>query len=222
MCRIIAVSQGLCYIDRMQKKPGERPLKWVVGIDEVGRGPIAGPVTLCAVAMAYSEYEKTRWRGLTDSKQLTAKQREVWAKKAWDMEQLGVLRIAIASQTAATIDRKGISACIKMCITAILAELDLDPTETIVLLDGGLKAPAHYIHQQTIIKGDAKEKIISLASVVAKVSRDAYMTKIASKYPGYDWDKNKGYGTQKHVQSLKKRGFTGLHRKSFLGRMLDI
>ncbi len=195
--------------------------KWIIGIDEVGRGPIAGPVYVCGVAIKIHDYKKARWIGLTDSKKLTQKAREKWYTHAAELEQKGVVRIGVASQTASRIDKSGISKCIKDCIGEILETLDIDPKDVSVVLDGGLKAPSEYLYQETIIKGDLKEKIISLASVVAKVSRDAYMVKIAAKYPGYKWEKNKGYGTTEHYTLLKKLGFTRLHRKTFLKRILD-
>lgn len=199
----------------------EKTLTWVVGIDEVGRGPIAGPVYVCGVAIPVSVYKRSRWVGLTDSKQLSQKVREKWEARARELEANGVIRIAIASQTAAQIDKKGISQCIRDCIALILQTFSVDPADTMVLLDGGLKAPPHYIHQQTIIRGDSKEKVISLASVVAKVTRDAYMVKMSKKYPGYGWEQNKGYGTKSHYKALKKLYITRLHRQSFLKNMLD-
>lgn len=202
------------------RKQTQKPV-WIIGIDEVGRGPIAGPVTVCAVAMPYVAYKKARWLGLTDSKKLSAKKREVWHAKARVLEREGKIKIAVASQTATQIDRKGISSCIRVCIAKNLEVLGLDPTDVHVLLDGGLKAPAQYVDQTTVIKGDQKHKIISLASVVAKVTRDAYMLKMDRKYPGYGWAQNKGYGTKSHYEMLKKLGFTRLHRKSFLQGMLD-
>jgi ribonuclease HII len=195
---------------------------WIVGIDEVGRGPLAGPVTVCAVATPYASYKKARWAGLTDSKQLSPKQREVWHAKARALEQEGTITIALVSQTAAQIDRKGISSCIRACIAKSLEILNLDPTKTKVLLDGGLKAPLEYVDQTTVIKGDQKHKIISLASVIAKVTRDAYMAKMDATYPGYGWARNKGYGTASHYKALKKLYITRLHRKSFLKGILDI
>lgn len=198
-----------------------KPL-WIVGIDEVGRGPLAGPVTVCAVAMRYEAYKKVRWRGLTDSKQMTKSARELWHAKAIEMEKHGTIRIALTSQTAVQIDRRGISVCIKACIKKNLEILNLDPKLTMVLLDGGLKAPIEYISQETIIKGDQKKKIISLAAVTAKVTRDAYMARMSKKYPAYGWAQNVGYGTNSHRKALKKLGFTRLHRKSFLSRIIDI
>lgn len=199
----------------------KKPL-WIIGIDEVGRGPFAGPITLCAVAIEEKEYKKKKWPGLTDSKQMTSRAREAWYARAITMQQEGRIRIAISSQTATQIDRKGISSCIKVCIVKNLQALKLDPKTARVLLDGGLRAPAEYTNQKTIIKGDQKEKIISLASVVAKVSRDTYMDKLAKKYPHFGLEKNKGYGTLEHRKALKKLGVTRFHRKSFLTKILDI
>ena len=198
----------------------KKPL-WIIGIDEVGRGPLAGPVTVCAVAMKYALYEKRAWPGLTDSKKLSAKRREVWCQTAKDLEKKGMLRIVVISETAKQIDDKGVAVCIRSCIAKALIQLECDPRSTLVLLDGGLKAPSIYTNQQTIIRGDQSKQIISMASVIAKVTRDAYMTRIAKKYPGYDLAQNKGYGTHFHQKALKNLGFTSLHRKSFLSRILD-
>lgn len=194
---------------------------WIIGIDEVGRGPLAGPVTVCAVVMKCSLYEKRAWPGLTDSKKLSAKRREAWYQAAKDLEKKGTIRIAVVSETAKQIDDKGIAVCIRSCIAKALTVLGCDPKSTLVLLDGGLKAPTFYPNQQTIIRGDQSQQIISMASVVAKVTRDAYMTRMSDKYPGYGWAENKGYGTKSHQKALKKLGFTRLHRKSFLSRILD-
>ncbi len=207
----IAVRQKLCYIDTM---------RWVIGIDEVGRGPLAGPVYVCAVAMPMAAYKKAEWGILNDSKQMSEKNREVWAKEARDMGKKGKVRFAIAKRTAAAIDEKGIAVCIRACIAELLEMLDMDPQDCTVLLDGSLKAPAQYKNQLTIIKGDSKEKIISLASVIAKVQRDHYMVTLHKKHPRYSWDKNKGYGTKAHIAAIKKWGLTPFHRKSFLKNII--
>ena len=203
----IAVSQKLCYIDTM---------KWVIGIDEVGRGPLAGPVYVCAAAIPVNEYKKREWLGLNDSKKMSANAREQWF--------LGVelpIRYEVASRTAKMIDRKGIAVCIRECITETLEKLALSPKDCTVLLDGGLKAPIQYKNQTTIIKGDSKEKIISLASVIAKVKRDHYMITLHKKYPRYTWNKNKGYGTLVHRAAIKKWGLTSFHRISFLKNIIS-
>ncbi len=205
----------------MPQAPQKQPYTWIVGIDEVGRGPIAGPVTVCAVAIRAAAYKASRWSGLTDSKQMTKSAREKWYTKAKLLEKEGKIRIVLASQTAAQIDKKGIADCIRLCIAKSLQMLDLDPNQTRILLDGSLKAPIEYANQETVIKGDQKHKIISLASVIAKVSRDAYMAIQARTYPEYGWQSNAGYGTARHYKALKKLGFTRLHRKSFLTKFID-
>lgn len=212
----IPVAQVLKQIDRCYYES----MKWVIGIDEVGRGPLAGPVYVCAVAMPEKAYKSMRWGILNDSKQMTVKHREQWSKEAKLLEQKGAIKIALARRTALQIDAKGIAVCIRECIAENLKKLALDPKDCNVLLDGSLKAPLEYKKQQTIIKGDSKEKIISLASVVAKVARDAYMVSLHKKHPAYGWDKNKGYGTLAHRVALKKKGATILHRRSFLSRLL--
>lgn len=196
-------------------------MKWVIGIDEVGRGPFAGPVTVCAVAMPVAAYKKVvqkdAWKGLTDSKKMKERDRELWAKAVRALaKEASALRIATSSKTAIQIDKKGIAVCIRECIAANLKKLALDPKDCTVLLDGSLKAPAEYKNQKTIIKGDLHEKIISAASVVAKVERDHYMIALGKKYPQYNWQQNKGYGTLEHRTAIKKNGVTFLHRKTFL------
>jgi len=203
----------------MTNKP-KKPL-WVIGIDEVGRGPLAGPVTVCAVALPFEQYKKGMWRELTDSKQMSPIARTRWYKEAVVLEKKKVIQYALTSRTAHTIDTKGIATCIRECVVSNLKKLNLDPQECLVLLDGGLKAPAEYIHQQTIIRGDSQEQIISFASVIAKVSRDQFMVKQHTINPEYGWHTNKGYGTEEHIEAIKKWGITSLHRVSFLRSVLD-
>lgn len=212
----IAAQPVLCYIDKVK----EKSKKWIIGIDEVGRGPLAGPVYVCAVAIEQTDYKKSRWVGLTDSKKLSAKVREKWHARALELEQNGIIRIGIASRTALQIDTKGITQCIRDCIRDILGQLAIKPSNVLVLLDGGLKAPEEYVFQKTIIKGDQKHRIISLASVVAKVVRDRYMDTQSKKYAQYNWQTNKGYGTKEHVAGLVKHGTTPLHRKSYLSKIM--
>lgn len=151
---------------------------------------------------------------------MTAISREAWHKEALVMEKMGALQIAVSSRTAGAIDKKGIAVCIRECIASNLKKLNIDPKDCIVLLDGGLKAPAEYKNQQTIIRGDDSQKIISLASVVAKVERDHYMIALDKRYSGYSWHSNKGYGTAVHIVAIKKWGITPFHRQSFLKKLL--
>jgi ribonuclease HII len=202
----------------------KKPL-WIIGIDEVGRGPLAGPVTVCAVAMHQSQYEKVlvknAWAALNDSKKMSAKAREKWYLDAKLLKEKRDIRVAVSSRSAAMIDKKGIAVCIRECIASNLKKIAIDPNDCLVLLDGGLHAPLSYYAQKTIIRGDSSEKIISLASVIAKVSRDRHMDKLHASFSSYNWNKNKGYGTKKHILALKNNGISRLHRSSFLSRILD-
>ena len=194
---------------------------WIIGIDEVGRGPFAGPVTVCAVAIPTMQYHKMKWGVLTDSKKMTPRTRKQWYTKAKEYANEGVLRYAIASQTARAIDTKGLAVCIRLCIAKVLATLTIAPHECVLVLDGGLKAPVVYDRQKTIIKGDLSEKVISLASVIAKVHRDEYMETLHKKHPQYGWLTNKGYGTAAHRKAIKTHGISPFHRISFLSGTID-
>ncbi len=190
--------------------------KWILGIDEVGRGPVAGPVAVCVCAMPLREYKKAKWGKLNDSKKMSEANRELWYHEALKMQKASEIKFAVIYRSNVFIDKKGISLSIKECIKEALEKLNLNPRECAVLLDGSLSAPKEYKNQKTIIKGDQKEKIISLASVIAKVSRDKKMVSLHKKHPRYGWDKNKGYGTKGHYEAMKKFGTTTLHRKTFL------
>lgn len=190
-------------------------MKWTIGIDEVGRGPVAGPVAVCACAIPLVQYKKMKWRGLSDSKKMTVKARNEWYKKALELK----IKHSVVYKSNAVIDQKGISFAIKACISQVLKDLNLKPKDCTVLLDGLLKASKEYKNQKTIIKGDQKEKIISLASVIAKVSRDKKMELLHKKYPEYNWAQNKGYGTKEHYKAIKKHGLTSLHRSTFLTKV---
>jgi ribonuclease HII len=199
-------------------------MQWIIGIDEVGRGPLAGPVCVCAVAMPATLYRKKRWRlgssPLTDSKKMNASGRELWSNHARDLRDSESIRIGIAMRSARMIDQHGISASIRTCIVRALKQLDLDPAQCSVLLDGGLKAPVLYKKQTTVIRGDSIHPAISLASVVAKVRRDKLMRTLHKEHPNYRWEENKGYGTALHRSALRKYGPTPLHRKSFISKVI--
>lgn len=195
--------------------------EWVIGIDEVGRGPVAGPVYVCAAALPRKVYEHMQLKGLTDSKMLTEKSREKWYKEAVRLEAEGILRIGIKSASAAHIDTYGIMSSIRTCVDEALRSLLLLPDTCTVYLDGGLHAPEEYKVQHTVIKGDRIHKIISLASVIAKVTRDHHMQDLHKIHPKYGWYRNKGYGTKEHMSHIYKAGITSEHRKTFLKNILD-
>jgi ribonuclease HII len=197
--------------------------QYLLGIDEVGRGPIAGPVAVGAFIFLRPEIEiRKLFKGVKESKQLTELKREEWFAKIEEMKKIGHIDFAVTFQSEKIIDKKGISFAIKKALKDSLNKLikkhSISFKDTLVLLDGGLKAPLEYIYQKTIIKGDVREMVIALASICAKVTRDRYMRKMALKYPKYGFDIHKGYGTRGHYEAVGKHGLTPLHRSSFLAK----
>ncbi len=187
-------------------------MHWVIGIDEVGRGPLAGPIAVGAVAILLSENEWSCWEGLKDSKKLSEKRREAWYAL---MDERKINR-AVSMVSAATIDKVGIAHAAKSAAAHAIARLNLTPNIARVLLDHGLKVPAEW-EQEQFVKGDERFPAIALASIFAKVTRDRYMVSLAEKFPAYGFDQHKGYGTAHHYAALKKHGPTPLHRRTFLG-----
>jgi ribonuclease HII len=189
--------------------------KYLIGIDEVGRGPLAGPVTLCA-CMVPQDFDFSHLEGIKDSKKLSEKKRDEWFKKIDGLRASDGLLFAISSVSANEIDTIGISPCIKKAIREILSELKVNPSDVEVRLDGSLSAPTEFTFQTTIIKGDEKEPVISAASIIAKVTRDKMMNEYAIKYPLYGFDGHKGYGTAKHMKAIREHGLSPIHRKTFI------
>ena len=204
-------------------------IKYIIGIDEVGRGPIAGPVTVCAFLIKEGLFiDKQFPIGLTygklpqlrDSKKLSRKQREAWFEFLKVAKTEGLCDFAVSFVSSEMIDKFGIAKCIQKALNTSLSNLTKNyKLETIhykIMLDGGLKAPVEYVNQETIIKGDELHPVISMASIVAKVTRDALMTKYGKVYPKYGFEKHSGYGTKAHYDAIKKHGQTSIHRKSFI------
>lgn len=189
-------------------------IKYIIGIDEVGRGPIAGPITICAACFK-SPGNTNFLKGIKDSKHLSAKIRYDWYKKFIQAKNKKLIDFAISSVGSKTIDQKGINFATKLAIRRVLNRLNKDPKQVKILLDGLLYAPPKYLNQKTIIKGDQKEKVISCASVIAKVYRDRKMDGLSKKYPEYGFEVHKGYGTSLHRKAIKKYGLSKIHRKSF-------
>jgi len=188
----------------------------IVGIDEAGRGPLAGPVAVGIVRVSQT-FNKKFFKGIKDSKQLSLEERELWFGLAQEERKKGSLDFAVSLVSEKVIDRKGIVFAIKLGIKRCFNKLKIiDGEETQVFLDGSLKAPEKFIHQTTVIKGDEKIPIISLASICAKVVRDKTMVKLSKKFPEFGFHIHKGYGTLSHREAIKKYGRTELHRKTFL------
>lgn len=189
----------------------------IVGIDEAGRGPLAGPVAVGVVAIK-TDFNKKFFKGIKDSKQLTAEERELWFNLAMEAKIRGELDFRVSLVSERVIDRHGISYALRLGIKRALSSLQVHD-DSQVFLDGALKAPVKFKHQLTVIRGDEKIPVISLASICAKVIRDRRMTREAKKFPQFSFDINKGYGTLLHRLALQKYGLTALHRRSFLRRL---
>lgn len=188
-------------------------IKYLIGIDEVGRGPLAGPVCVCSFVIQ-NDFKMSVFNGIRDSKKLSAKKREEWFEKIKELKKKGSVGYKIAFVSNTEIDRIGISKSIQKAIDKCL--VNINPKTCEVLLDGGIKASKEFLNQKTIIKGDEKEKVISLASIIAKVSRDKLMCDLSKKYPKYEFHEHKGYGTTKHIKKIKKYGPCKIHRKTYL------
>jgi ribonuclease HII len=191
---------------------------YIIGIDEAGRGPLAGPVAigLCVVPVGF---DFSIFNNLKDSKKLSEKRREEVFSQMKVLQKEKKLNFGVALVSNNIIDDRGISFAINSGIEGLLKKVKIDTKSVRVLLDGGLKAPQEYTNQETIIKGDEKEAVISLASICAKVMRDHHMTKLALEYPEYGFDIHKGYGTKKHIEVIKKYGLSIVHRRSFCGNI---
>ncbi|OGG47351.1 hypothetical protein A2761_02965 [Candidatus Kaiserbacteria bacterium RIFCSPHIGHO2_01_FULL_51_33] len=193
-------------------------IKYIIGIDEAGRGPLAGAVSVGVVRIP-AKFEWSDWKGVRDSKKLTPHTREKWFERMVEAEQGGTLSYAVAFSSSTRIDRFGISSAVRDAIRRGLLKINADPLESLVLLDGLLKAPRHYPFQKTIIRGDDLEPVISLASIAAKVMRDRQMVRLSQKYPQYGFERHKGYPTKEHYARIRKEGLCDIHRRSFLSSL---
>jgi ribonuclease HII len=192
----------------------------IVGVDEVGRGPLAGPIVFCAVKIPVDVYHKLKKDKLLpknglDSKKIKEKDREKFSDYLKILKQQKKVDFSVVGFSNKMIDKFGLSKVQKLTIFKCLKNISIKKDD-IILLDGGLKAPNDFLNQKTIIKGDEKEKIIAWASILAKVFRDNLMKKEHLKYPQYDFINNVGYGTKKHKEAIKKYGICQIHRKTFL------
>lgn len=183
--------------------------RYICGIDEVGRGPLAGPVVAAAVILP----KDTDIYYLNDSKQLSAKKREQLYEEI--MEKAVAVGIGYADEKC--IDEINILQADYAAMRMALSKLTVTPD---ILLNDAVIIPEVTIPQESIIKGDAKSVSIAAASIVAKVTRDRYMVDMDAVYPGYDFASNKGYGSAKHIEALKTIGPCEIHRKTFIGNFV--
>lgn len=183
--------------------------KAVCGVDEAGRGPLAGPVYAAAVILPLGcEIE-----GLNDSKKLSEKKRE----QLFDVIKEKALAYSIGTASEKEIDEINILQATFLAMRRAVDGLDIKPD--LVMIDGNRK-PDTGIDEITVVKGDAKSMSIAAASILAKVSRDRFMLETAKKYPEYEFEKYKGYGTKLHYEKIAEHGICEIHRKTFLKKII--
>lgn len=208
---MIKIQENKEKIDKLQyeKLCLEKGYKYVCGIDEVGRGPLAGPVVTCAVIMDLEKLVE----GVDDSKKLSAKKRE----KLYDEIIANALSYSIQEISEKEIDEINILNATKKCMLNSVNTLSVRPD---VLLIDAVKLETD-IPQLNVIKGDALSYSIGCASILAKVYRDRLMAKYDEKYPDYKFAKNAGYGTKEHIAAIKEKGACPIHRRTFIKNFWD-
>ena len=184
-----------------------------IGIDEAGRGPLAGPVAVGAVNIP-NDFDWELIPGVTDSKKLSSEKRAEIFARAKELRHARELDYAVALVGATVIDNRGISHAIRLAMGRCISRLDIHPMSVTIRLDGSLSAPLQY-KQATIIKGDLLYPEIGLASIIAKETRDAYMRRIARRFSRYQFEVHKGYGTKIHREAIKKYGLSPIHRATY-------
>ena len=176
----------------------------IAGVDEVGRGPLCGPVTAAAVILNPDDIPE----GLNDSKKMSAKKRDV----LYD-EILAKADCCIAHATVQEIDEINILRASHLAMTRAIAGLTKAPDH--ILIDGNMIPKGLTTSAEAVVKGDGRSLSIAAASIIAKVARDRIMGDLAIDFPGYGWEKNAGYGTKQHLEALRALGVTPHHRRSF-------
>lgn len=187
-----------------ERKHIDSGAKYVAGVDEVGRGPLAGPVVCCAVIMPLDDLIE----GVDDSKKLTEKKREA----LYEVIKNKAVAYSICEISQEEIDEINILQAVRKCMTKAVNTLSVRPDVTLVDgVDTNLPINAEYL-----TKGDSKSYTIGCASILAKVYRDRLMSEYAKTYPQYGFEKHKGYGTKTHIETIKEIGPCKLHRKTFI------
>jgi ribonuclease HII len=202
-------------------------MRWIIGIDEVGRGSLAGPVVVAAAALPKGFVPRNRALGaLRDSKKLSARQREGWLSCFGNPDNRARVAFAVSRVYPREIERRNISKAANIAAKRAFSRLvnrwgkKGARAAPAIFLDGGLFLGngGQPKNAKTIIKGDEKIGAVKVASIVAKVHRDRFMVRLAKKYPGYGFDVHKGYGTKMHRRAIGRRGPCPAHRLTFIGK----
>lgn len=183
----------------------------ICGVDEAGRGPLAGPVYAAAVILPKGHIVE----GVNDSKKLSEKKRELLFDKIIDE----CVCYSVGTASEKEIDEINILQATYLAMKRAVDGLEIVPQ--LALIDGNRIPPLTSTDARAIVKGDAKSASIACASILAKVSRDRYMLEMAKKYPEYQFEKHKGYGTKLHYEMIDKYGICEIHRKTFLKKVLN-
>ena len=202
MKKVWNAEEKLAYERALQAKG----FRYIAGVDEVGRGPLAGPVVCAAVIMPFDEENLVV--GVDDSKKLSEKKRETLAEEI----KKRALCYTIVEIDEKTSDEINILEATKLGMKRAIESLAVTPD--VVLTDGNMTLDIA-LKQQSVIHGDALSYSIGAASIVAKVYRDHLIDEYAKTYPAYDFDKNKGYGTAAHINAIKEQGLCPIHRRTF-------
>ena len=222
MNKKISKIHELFEFDKTNRKGSD----YIIGTDEAGRGPGAGPVFAAAVCFISDIDDEIceKLSVLNDSKQLTEKKREELFENIKELEKSGKCVCSVQEGSVSQIDKINILNtsldCMKRSCESVAGKIDMQKAK--VLVDGNRLIKNFSIPQTTIVKGDSKSAAIAAASILAKVSRDRLMEKLAKEYPQYHWEKNKGYLSPEHIEAIKTYGATKLHRKKFLRNILTV
>lgn len=196
---------------RQEETLNRKGFSFICGVDEVGRGPWAGPITACAVVIERNDYKfkKLKKMGVRDSKKLDEEKREIFFNILTNDSEIDY---SLGWVSCKEIDKLGMAEANNLVLKRAIRGLKIKPDY--VLSDGFLIKKLG-LKKEKVIKGDSKILTIAAASIIAKVSRDRYMVELSKKYAHYGFEKHKGYGTKKHQEAIKQFGLCPEHRKSF-------
>ena len=185
----------------------------VIGLDEVGRGPLAGPVVSCALIFINKNIDERELYFIDDSKKISHKKKILAMHKILNLKKENKIKYSIGMSSVEEIDRYNILEATKISMARAVKKINIFPAQLII--DGNFNLEIKGYFSESIIKGDQKSLTIAAASIIAKVHRDRYMKFLSYKFPYYNWQSNAGYGTKKHIEAIYKEGITSHHRKSF-------
>ena len=185
----------------------------VIALDEVGRGPLAGPVVSCALIFLDMSIDLIELNFINDSKKLSFIKKKQALKKIYLLKKLNKIKYKLGFASVDEVDKLNILEATKLSMKRAVKKLNRPPTQLII--DGNIDLKLKDFPSIGIIKGDEKSISIAAASIIAKIHRDRYMRCLSYKFPNYNWSSNAGYGTKKHIEQIMKNGITVHHRKSF-------